>query len=76
MLFPLLSSAKTLLDRRGKSPRECVHVCVLCALCVSYRSTEGDWQLSGNKAARAVIVHVQLFLHCTLDMGRDPFSGQ
>lgn len=76
MLFPLLSTAKTLLDWREKSPRECVYVCVLC---VSYRSTEGDWQLRENKAVKMVIVHVQLFLHCSLqmlDMGRNPFSGQ
>lgn len=32
-----------------ESPRECAYACVLCALCVSYRSTEGIWQLEGKK---------------------------
>lgn len=62
MLFPLLSAEKTLLDQGEQSPSASVYVCVLCALCVSYISTEGDWQLRENKAVEMVIMRVQLLL--------------
>lgn len=50
------------LGRKEPQQRQCV--CVLCDLCVSYRSTEGDWQLRENKAVKMVIMHVQLLSHC------------
>lgn len=68
MLFPLLSAAKTLLDQAAEA--------ALSALCVSYRSTEADWQLGRNKALKVVIVRLQLSSHCSPDAGRSPRSGQ
>lgn len=68
-----VSSALYCENTAGLERKEPPRVCVLC---VSYRSTEGDWQLRENKAVKMVIVHVQLFLHCwlqMLDMGRNPF---
>lgn len=77
MLFPLLSTEKTLLDYREERVPAPVCACVfLWALCVFYSSAEGDWQPGKNKAVEMVIMRVQLFSHCspqTLDIGRNLF---
>lgn len=48
-------------------PDACVRLC-LYASCVSYRSAERDWQLKKNKAVERVIMPVQLFSLCLVQM--------